>query len=73
VVIDVSDDGIGMDEETRDKAFSMFFSSKGTEGTGLGLFIANKIVTQHGGTIAIRSALGEGTRFTVRLPRRPAA
>jgi PAS domain S-box-containing protein len=73
VVFEVSDNGIGMDQETREKAFCLFFSSKGQEGTGLGLFIANKIVTQHGGTIRIDSQLGEGTRFVVRLYRhRPA-
>lgn len=69
VVFEVSDDGIGMDQETREKAFSLFFSSKGMEGTGLGLFIANKIVSQHHGTITIRSTAGEGSRFTIRLPR----
>ena len=68
-VIEVEDDGIGMDVETREKAFSAFFSSKGAEGTGLGLFIAHKIVAAHKGTITIDSRLHEGTRFTVRIPR----
>jgi len=69
----IEDNGIGMDQETKEKAFTMFFSSKGAEGTGLGLFIANKIVKNHGGTIKIDSTLGEGTRFTVNLPvRKPA-
>jgi signal transduction histidine kinase len=66
----VEDDGIGMDQETREKAFSLFFSSKGGEGTGLGLFVANKIATAHGGTIQIESTAGEGTRFLVSIPRR---
>jgi signal transduction histidine kinase len=69
VLFDVEDNGTGMDTETREKAFSLFFSSKGTEGTGLGLFIANKIAKSHGGTIHIDSALGTGTRFSVQLPR----
>ena len=74
VVFEVGDNGIGMDQETRDKAFSLFFSSKGTEGTGLGLFIAQRIARAHGGTIGVESTPGEGSRFTVRLPRvRPAA
>lgn len=68
VVFEVEDDGIGMDRETREKAFSAFFSSKGTEGTGLGLFIANKIVTAHGGAIRLDSTLEVGTKFTVRIP-----
>jgi PAS domain S-box-containing protein len=73
VVIEISDNGIGMDRETREKAFSLFFSSKGAEGTGLGLFIAHRIVGSHGGTIELESKPGEGTRFVVRLPRRHAA
>ena len=48
--------------------FSLFFSSKGIQGTGLGLFIANKIVDKHGGTIKVESEPGHGTRFLIRLP-----
>ncbi len=66
----VSDNGIGMDRETREKAFSLFFSSKGAGGTGLGLFIAHKIVVSHGGKIRIESEFGEGSRFIVDLPRK---
>lgn len=69
VIFDIADNGVGMDRETREKAFSMFFSSKGAEGTGLGLFIANKIVKSHGGTIDIESSPGVGTRFLVKLLR----
>jgi signal transduction histidine kinase len=69
----VADNGIGMDQETREKAFTLFFSSKGSEGTGLGLFIAQKIAKAHGGQIAVDSAPDIGTRFLVTLPRqRPA-
>jgi len=66
----VEDNGIGMDRQTREKAFSLFFSSKGAGGTGLGLFIANKIVLSHDGTIEVQSEEGEGCRFLVELPRR---
>jgi signal transduction histidine kinase len=69
VRFEVEDNGIGMEQETREKAFSLFFSSKGSEGTGLGLFVANKIATAHGGTIQIDSTLGVGTRFGVLIPR----
>ena len=69
VVFELTDNGIGMDQETREKAFSLFFSSKGTEGTGLGLFIASKIARAHHGTIDIESTPNEGTTFKVRLPR----
>jgi signal transduction histidine kinase len=68
MVIEVSDNGIGMDRETREKAFSLFFSSKGLKGTGLGLFISNKIVDKHGGTITVDSEPDRGTRFKVRIP-----
>jgi signal transduction histidine kinase len=66
----VRDNGIGMDQETREKAFTLFFSSKGTEGTGLGLFISNRIAHSHGGRIELESKVGEGTEFHVILPRR---
>jgi signal transduction histidine kinase len=69
VIFDIADDGIGMDQETREKAFSLFFSSKGAEGTGLGLFIAHKITKSHGGKIDIQSDPGKGTRFLVTIPR----
>jgi PAS domain S-box-containing protein len=65
----IEDNGIGMDRETREKAFTLFFSSKGNEGTGLGLFIANKIANAHGGTISVESEPGVGTQFLVDLPR----
>jgi signal transduction histidine kinase len=66
----VLDNGIGMDQETREKAFSLFFSSKGMEGTGLGLFIANRIAQAHGGSIELDSQVGVGTQFVVKLPRK---
>ena len=68
MVFEIEDDGIGMDRETRERIFSLFFSSKGIKGTGLGLFVANKIVDRHGGTIEVESAPGRGTRFQIRLP-----
>jgi signal transduction histidine kinase len=71
VVFRISDNGIGMDRETKEKVFSLFFSSKGTEGTGLGLFIANKIAMKHGGKIEIDSTPGRGTCFMVSIPASP--
>ena len=68
ILFEIQDNGIGMDQETREKLFSMFFSSKGMEGTGLGLFIANKIATKHGGKISVESTAGKGSRFLVRIP-----
>ncbi|MDA3844491.1 MAG: PAS domain-containing sensor histidine kinase [Candidatus Kapabacteria bacterium] len=69
----IQDNGIGMDQETREKAFSLFFSSKGGDGTGLGLFIANKITTAHGGKIDIETEPFKGCKFTVSIPRRSVA
>ena len=68
MIFDIRDNGIGMDRETREKIFSLFFSSKGIKGTGLGLFIANKIVDKHGGDIRVESEPGRGSRFVIRLP-----
>jgi signal transduction histidine kinase len=68
VRFEVADNGVGMDRETVEKAFTLFFSSKGT-GTGLGLFISQKIAQAHGGRIELTSHPGKGTRFIVTLPR----
>jgi len=67
---EVYDNGIGMDQETRERAFSLFFSSKAGDGTGLGLFISNKIAQAHGAEIKLESELNKGTRVTVKLPRK---
>ena len=70
----VTDNGCGMDEETRKKIFQIFFSTKGSRGTGLGLMIAKKIVDEHGGVIDLSSEKGSGTVFRVRLPeKKPSA
>ena len=70
LIFEVSDNGIGMDRETREKALSMFFSSKGSGGTGLGLFIANKIAEAHGGKIHIESEEDKGSKFIVTMMRK---
>ncbi|GBC62316.1 histidine kinase [Desulfonema ishimotonii] len=70
IVFEIRDNGIGMDQETREKIFTLFFSSKGNKGTGLGLFIANQMVRRHGGRIDVVSEPGRGSTFTVRLPRK---
>jgi signal transduction histidine kinase len=69
IYFDVFDNGIGMDRETREKIFTPFFSSKGEKGTGLGLFISNKIIEQHGGKIEVKSTLGESTLFRIKIPK----
>ena len=69
VLFEVTDTGAGMDAETRDKIFDLFFSSKGNRGTGLGLYISRMVVEQHDGTIRVRSQPGRGSRFIVIVPR----
>jgi len=65
----IRDNGMGMDQETKDKMFTLFFTSKGSQGTGLGLFIANRVITQHGGTIKVETQPREGSSFQICLPR----
>jgi len=68
----VEDNGTGMTAEQLKRLFTVFYSTKGIKGTGLDLFIADKIIRQHGGDIVVELSLGPGFRFCVRLPREPA-
>jgi len=67
-MIEVDDDGIGMDEGTYEKIFTQFFSTKGTDGTGLGLMVVHEIVNEHDGRIEVLSAPGKGSTFRIILP-----
>jgi signal transduction histidine kinase/FixJ family two-component response regulator len=73
VRFDIEDNGAGMTPEIQARLFTLFFSSKGHAGTGLGLFIADRVVRQHGGSIGVHSTHGQGSIFTVWLPRRLSA
>jgi len=70
VEFQVVDNGCGMDEETKEKIFRRFFSTKGSRGTGLGLMITKKIIDEHEGAIEFDSKKGKGTRFIIRLPEK---
>ncbi len=65
---DVTDNGSGMSEEVKTKLFSSFFSTKGPQGTGLGLLVTTKLIEEHKGTISVDSQLDQGTTFSIRLP-----
>lgn len=67
VVATVRDDGHGIRPEQAGRIFEPYFTTK-PHGTGLGLFVTRKLVTDHGGAVEFRSRPGEGTTFTVRLP-----
>lgn len=64
----VADTGSGMDVGVQQRLFQGFFSTKGTDGTGLGLMMAKRIVGQHEGTIEVQSRPGDGTTVVLRLP-----
>ena len=69
-LIEVTDNGPGMDEETRKRVFEPFFTTKPVgEGTGLGLSVSYFIITNnHNGTMSVESEPGKGTTFIIRLP-----
>lgn len=67
-VLQVADNGVGVPPSMMRHMFELFHSTKGNRGTGLGLAVAKKIVDEHEGSIGVKSAPGEGTTFTVRLP-----
>jgi signal transduction histidine kinase len=67
-LLSVADNGAGMDEATRARAFDPFFTSK-QKGTGLGLFSVRRSIALCGGSVAVASELGKGSRFDIRLPR----
>jgi signal transduction histidine kinase len=71
-IVEVCDTGSGIPTEHLARIYDPFFTTKTLgQGTGLGLSITYGIVREHGGTIAVESTLGQGTRFTVSLPLSP--
>ncbi len=68
VVVEIKDSGVGMDEETRERAFEPFFTTKGEDGTGLGLATVFGVIKSHGGHVELDSSAGKGTVFRIYLP-----
>ena len=73
VIFEISDNGPGMDDEQIHQIFQLFYSSKGTKGTGIGLFVTRKVIRQHGGWVTVESKHGHGARFVITLPRQMGA
>jgi two-component system sensor histidine kinase AtoS len=67
VVIQVEDNGSGMDQDTQKRAFEALFTTKST-GTGLGLAIVQKIIAEHGGRTSLESTQKIGTTIKIELP-----
>jgi len=70
VCLAVSDTGVGMPPEVKERALEPFFTTKGPKGMGLGLSLAYGILDRHGGALSIESTEGRGTTVTLRLPIR---
>jgi signal transduction histidine kinase len=76
VVVAISDHGIGVPATDLDRLFERYHRGSnvsGIVGTGVGLYLVKMVVDMHGGAVAVASKEGDGARFTIRLPRKPAA
>jgi len=69
-VISISDSGEGIPESAKNKIFESFFTTKEAgKGTGLGLSISLRIIKEHHGELTLTSVMGEGTTFTIKIPK----
>ncbi|MBX7255577.1 MAG: GAF domain-containing protein [Candidatus Hydrogenedentes bacterium] len=71
LLLEVADNGPGVPDNLRRKIFEPFFSTKGTQGTGLGLAVTRKLIREHGGEIEIDSSPEGGALFRIRIPKTP--
>ena len=67
LILRVSDNGPGIPPEIKERLFNRFYSTKGSKGTGLGLVLTKKVVTEHKGTIRVESSPGRGATFTIEI------
>lgn len=68
IVLEIIDTGSGMDKNTIDNIFEPYYSTKGSKGTGLGLYIAKNVLKDHNASIKVESEEGEGSKFTIYFP-----
>lgn len=68
IVLQFKDSGTGMSEEVRERIFEPFYTTKGLQGTGLGLAVSYSIIERHSGSISVSSEMGKGTTFEIELP-----
>ena len=69
IYLEISDNGIGMTEETKRRIFDPFFTTKGVNHSGLGMSMLYGTIKRHNGSIDIKTKPGEGTMFTIVLPK----
>jgi len=69
VVASVKDSGPGIKRTDIGHLFEAYFTTKGSDGTGMGLFLTRQVIKAHGGSIDVKSEEGQGTEFTIRLPK----
>ncbi len=69
IVLSVRDTGSGIGDQDQAHLFDPNFTTKGAKGMGLGLYLTEKIIREHGGTITVHSEVGKGTEFIVKLPK----
>jgi GAF domain-containing protein/CheY-like chemotaxis protein/anti-sigma regulatory factor (Ser/Thr protein kinase) len=67
--LSVKDTGVGMPEDVKEKIFAPFFTTKGEQGTGLGLSLVKGIITRHRGDISVETSRESGSSFKIRLPK----
>jgi two-component system, NtrC family, sensor kinase len=68
VIVEIADTGVGIPKENKTRVFDPFYSTKGDQGSGLGLYITKQLIERNGGKISVKSKHGEGTKFTLTLP-----
>ncbi|MCE5333705.1 MAG: response regulator [Desulfobacteraceae bacterium] len=73
VILEVADTGLGMTREVAEKIFDPFFTTKGVGNSGLGLSVSWSLIGRYGGDIQVKSKLGHGTTFVIKLTRAEAA